>query len=295
MTYLLRGPRVFASLCEDFISSPKFQELAENSKKLWERELRAAGDLECLGAYSLKEIRPSLIQGYLDGLKGRPGKQAAAFAALKALERWGVVRDLLPRPITLGVVTARPNGGHVPWTEPQVVSAERHARPDIARAITLGAYTGQRVSDLIHMGPAAIETYKGRDGINVTQKKTGRQIWIPISTKLAVAIASWEVKDGPFLLNRKGNKPWTAVRLRQSWDYEKETNPALKEHRTLGLVLHGLRGHCCVRLSREGLTDHQISDIVGMSIPMVGRYTRLSSQRDNALAALYGTSGERRA
>lgn len=294
MTYLLRGPRIFASLCEDFISSPKFQGLAENSRLLWTRELRAAADLECLGAYSLKEIRPSLIQGYLDGLDGRPGKQAAALCAFKALDAWAVVRDLMPRQITYGVKTGRPLGGHIPWTADQVGAAELNCRTDIARAILLGANTGQRISDLIRMGPGDIETYKGRDGINVTQKKTGRQVWIPISTKLAVAIAEWKVESGPFLTNKHG-EPWTQIRLRQTWDYEKQTNDELKEHRALGLVLHGLRGHCCVRLSREGLTDHQIGDIVGMSVPMVSRYTRLSSQRDNALAALYGTTRERRA
>jgi len=267
--------------------------MAENSKLLWERELREAGDLEKLGSYSLKEIRPALIQGYLDGLDGRPGKQQAALAAFKAMDKWAMVRDLLPKPITFGVETGRPAGGHIPWTDVHVAVAERHARADIGRAITLGAATGQRVSDLIRMGSSDLETYKGRDGINVTQKKTGKQIWIPISTKLAVAIASWKVTDGPFLTTHRG-KRWTEVHLRQQWDYEKRTNRELREHRDLGLVLHGLRGHCCVRLSREGLTDHQIGDIVGMSIPMVSRYTRLSSQKDNALAAIYGTRGEHR-
>ena len=267
--------------------------MAENSKQLWTRELRQAADLEKLGTYSLKEIRPALIQGYLDELDGRPGKQGAALAALRALEKWALVRDLLPHPIALGVTTGHPEGGHIPWTDSQVELAIRAARPDIARAIVLGANTGQRASDLVRMGPADVETYKGRDGINVTQKKTGRQIWIPITTKLAVAIAAWEVKAGPFLITHKG-KLWTEVHLRQQWDYEKRTNPALAEHRKLQLVLHGLRGHCCVRLSRDGLTDHQIADIVGMSVGMVARYTRLSSQRDNAIAALYGTRGEHR-
>jgi integrase len=265
--------------------------MAENSRILWTRELRLAADLEKLGAYSLKEIRPALIQGYLDGLDGRPGKQAVAKAAFQALSKWAERHDHLARDITRGVETGRARGGHIPWTDKQVNVAGNVCRADVARAIILAANTGQRVSDLIRMGPADIETYRGRDGINVTQKKTGRQIWIPISTKLAAAIATWEVGE-TFLLNKHG-KPWTAVHLRQTWDYEKRTNEQLKEHRDLGLVLHGLRGHCCVRLSRGGLTDHQIADIVGMSIPMVGRYTRLSSQKDNALAALDGTYGRR--
>jgi integrase len=202
MTYLSRGPKVFAGLVEDFISSPKFQGLADNSKKLWARELRFAGDLECLGAYALKEIRPSLIQGYLDGFHDRPAKQGAALAALKALERWAVVRDLLPKAITLGVETGRAEGGHLPWTNEQVGAAERHARHNLARAITLGAHTGQRLSDLVRMGPTDIETYKNFQGINVTQQKTGRQVWVPVTEKLSLAMGTWERRPGPFLFNR---------------------------------------------------------------------------------------------
>ena len=287
MTNVSGAPKLLAALIESFISSPQFQGMAENSKALWTHELRQAAHLDKLGIYSLKEIRPSLVQKYLDGLHGRPGKQAAAKTALRALEKWAVLRDLLPRPITLGVETGRPEGGHIPWTDLQVQSAEKHARSDVARAVTLGANTGQRISDLVRMGPADIETYKGHKGINVTQKKTGRKIWIPINERLAEAMATWGPRDiGPFLL--RNGQPWRSVQLTDAWHWERENNDGLLEHRRHGLVLHGLRGHCCVRLSREGLTDHQIGDVVGMSVPMVSRYTRLSSQRDNALAAIVG-------
>jgi len=291
MTNERRGPRIFASLVESFMSSPQFQELAENSKQLWGRELKQAGDLANLGIFSLKEIRPSLVQKYLDGLNGRPGKQAAALAALKAIDRWGTKRDKLQRQITFGVETNRPEGGHVPWSRGQVQRAERVARYDLAQAITLGANTGQRISDLVRMQWSDIEKYKGHDGINVTQEKTGRTLWVPINDKLAAAMATWQRRDiGPILL--RDGAPWQSRHLTDLWDYEKKTNNGLKEHKELGLVMHGLRGHRCVQLSREGLTDHQIGDIVGMSFRMVERYTRLSAQRDNALAALGRTKGD---
>ena len=283
----------FYSLCLAFKNSAKFRGYSSGTQDLWGRELEFACRPNCLGAVTLDQIRPALIQGYLDGWDDKKGKQAAALAAFKAIEGWAVVCDLLPRAITLGVSTGRSDGGHVPWTDVQVTVAEQRARPDLARAITLGACTGQRISDLVRMGPTDIESYKGRQGINVTQKKTGRQVWIPITEKLATAMATWERRPGPFLLRADGRQ-WMTKHLTMGWDREKQANDALREHLTLGLVLHGLRGHCCVRLSREGLTDHQISDIVGMSIPMVGRYTRLSAQKENALAAIDGTLEERR-
>jgi integrase len=186
----------FYALVRVFKTSEKFGGLAKASQDLWGRELDFACRPNCLGAVPLDVIRPALIQGYLDGWDDKPGKQAAALAAFKALERWAVVRDLLPRQITIGVETGKPRGGHVPWTDAQVALAEKHARPDLARAITLGANTGQRISDLVRMCWTDIETFRGIDGITVRQKKTDRQMWVPILSPLAAAMKTWERPTG---------------------------------------------------------------------------------------------------
>jgi integrase len=275
----------FAALVRAYRESSKFKGLQPNSQSLWGRELDFACRPGCLGAVTLETIRPALIQGYLDSWDDKPGKQAAALAAFKALEKWAVVRDLLPRAITTGVETGKPLGGHVPWTAEQVAIAERHARADIARVVTLGANTGQRGSDLIRMGPTDIETYEGRDGIKVIQKKTGREVWVPILSTLETAMATWERRPGPYLLTSWG-EPWRRKMLTSAWTYERDHNRDLEELKRAGLVLHGLRGHACVRLRLAGANAMQIADMIGMSIPMVERYCRLSVQKDNAVGAV---------
>ena len=172
--------RTFFALVQEFKSSAKFQGLKPNSQLVWGRELDYAARPGALGDLPLWEIRPALISEYLDGWDDKPSKQAAALSAFKALEKWAIVRDKLQRPITLGVETGKPTGGHMPWTDEQVAIGEAHARRDIAQAITLGANTGQRCSDLVRMGWGDIETFQGRAGINVKQVKTGREIWCPI-------------------------------------------------------------------------------------------------------------------
>jgi integrase len=277
----------FASLIRLFMSpaNPKWAKYADATRDLWGRELRFVERPDVLGAVSLQAIRPALIQACLDGLDGRPGKQAALKAALVQLEKWAIVRDLLPRPILTGVETESPQGGHIPWTDEQVALAERCARPDIARAITLGANTGQRGSDLIRMGPTDLELFQGIEGINVTQKKTRREVWVPITSPLAAAMATWERRPGPYLTAPDGSA-WTRKQLTKAWTYERDRNPALAPLKAAGLVLHGLRGTACVRLRRAGATPAQIADMVGMSEPMVARYCRFSAQRENAVAAV---------
>lgn len=277
----------FAAVLRAFMSpaNPKWAKYSAATRDLWGRELRFAAREETLGAVSLGVIRPALVQAFLDGLDDRPGKAAAAHAALKQVERWAVVRDILPRQIMIGVEVVGPQGGHVPWTDDQVATAERFIRAELVRVITLGANTGQRGSDLVRMGPTDLETFQGVEGINVKQKKTGREVWVPITSPLAAAMATWERVPGPYL-RRTDGKPWTRKALTAIWTYERDTNPALASHKAAGLVLHGLRGTACVRLRRAGATAEQIADMVGMSVPMVERYCRFSVQRENAVAAV---------
>lgn len=269
---------------------------SKSTKDTWGRELRFMSRPDCLGTLSLHEIRPSLVQAFFDGIADRPGKSAAALAALKQVEKWAVVRDLLPRQITTGIEITRSDDGHLPWSDDQVEVAERHARADLAKAVTLISNTGQRGSDAVRMGPTDIETYQGIEGINVTQQKTGRRVWVPITGALAVAMKAWPRRPGPFL-RKLDDHPWERHHLTNAWAYERDTNPELRSLGMIavkgqptndtGLVLHGLRGTACVRLRRAGATVPQIADMVGMSVEMVARYCRLSDQKENAVAAVY--------
>lgn len=284
----------FAALVRTFMSdaNPKWRDsYSDSTKTTWGRELRFMARPDCLGALSLQEIRPSLVQAYFDGISDRTGKCAAGLAVLKQLEKWAVVRDLLPRPITTGVEIETSDDGHIPWTDDQVVLGETKARADLARAITLAANTGQRGSDLVRMGPTDLETFQGIDGINVVQKKTGKVVWVPITSPLAAAMKTWPRRPGPFLAKLEG-EAWKRQQLSNAWTYERDHNPALgplrgvKAGNDTGLVMHGLRGTACVRLKRAGATTPQIADMVGMSEEMVASYCRFSVQRENAVAAV---------
>jgi integrase len=275
----------FAAIIRAFVASPKFMGYADATRDLWGRELRLAERPDTLGAYSVHEMRPALVQAYLDGLAEWPAKQVAALSALRTMEKWALVRDLLGHPITYGCEVEGSDGGHVPWTDEQVALTEGNARPHIARVITLAANTGQRGSDLVRMRWTDIEDYKGRPGINVVQKKTKKEVWVPFTQPLMTAMASWERRPGFVLLDDKG-QPWERPRLTSTWNYERDTKPALAPIREAGLVLHGLRATACVRLLRAGANTRQISDMVGMSEQMVSRYTRHSDQKENATAAV---------
>lgn len=276
----------FAAVIRHYMLSPKFLGLAKSTQENYGHPLRIAELPESLGAVPIDQMRPALVQAFLDGLADRPAAQKSAQTAMKSLEKWALVRDLLPRPITTGTEAPGSDGGYIPWTDEQVELAERCARPHLARAVTLAANTGQRGSDLVKMRWTDIEDVEGRPGINVVQQKTGHRLWVPFTAALQAAISGWERRPGFILLKEDGH-PWTRQQLSDQWLRERDTKPALAALSAAGAVLHGLRGTAVVRLRRAGATIPQIGDMVGMSSQMVTRYCRYSIQRENALAAVH--------
>lgn len=295
-------PGSFAHVIRQFMMSSAFTGKADSTRYSWGRALRLAEEEGGLGGCSVQVVRPAIIQGFLDGLAEYPGKQQVAKTALKALEKYAVVRDLVPMPFMTGTSVVGSAGGHEPWPDACVALAEQHARADLSRAVTLAFNTGQRGSDTVRMSPTDIEeklcptTGIWRRGINVSQQKTGRRLWVPfIYPEFEATLASWERRPGPFYLRPDG-KPYTRPALSTAWNRERDGNPALATLRAGGLVLHGLRATAVVQARKRGLSDLQISNVFGMSEAMVSRYSRLADQGDMAMAAVHfldRTRGER--
>jgi hypothetical protein len=107
----------------------KFEGLAPATRVNYRLRLSGSPSArDVLGAVPVEEMRPALVQGFLDGYADRPAMQKVAQTALKSLEKWALVRDLLPYPITLGTEAPGSDGGNEPWTDEHVALAERHAR-----------------------------------------------------------------------------------------------------------------------------------------------------------------------
>lgn len=278
-------PNTLAEVIRTYLASDKFKRLAPSTQTGYRIYLALAERPDTLGAMEVIEVRPSVVQRFLDGLAHKPGAQARARVALKAMSKWAVTRDLLPFPITYGVEVVGDEGHHIPWSDDQVAIAVEHARPEISRLVTLQSCTGQRGSDLVKMRWSEIETVQGTPGIHVKQQKTGLKLWVPFLPELQDALAKWERAPG-FILLRENGQPWTRPRLMSyAWTRERNKNPHLRAHR--GLVLHGLRGHAVVRLRRAGLSALQVADMVGMSVQMIERYCALANQQQSAIAAVH--------
>ena len=202
--------------------------------------LRLAEHPEALGSLTIAEIDPAFVQAFLDGLSDRPATQEQARKALQALEKWAVVRRRLPRQITLGTEVLGSQGAREPWSEEEVAIAEHCGRPDLERTVTLGANTGQRLGDMCRMRWADVRVYRGRLGIDLTQEKTKKPLWVPVIQEFEPVFSSWE-RNSLWILTRRDGRPWTRPELSEAWYRERLRNPLLAPLNARKLSLHGLR------------------------------------------------------
>lgn len=272
----------FANVIDQYMNSQKFKNLRPNSRREYRRYLMIAANPKSIGDTPVEQMRPAVIQAFLDGWDHRPGAQEKALTAIKAVEKFAMPRDLLPKQITTGCEVEGSDGGHIPWTEQQVEYAELQLSAHLSRAITLAANTGQRGSDLVRMCWTDIEIDRGRPGINVTPMKLQGQLklWIPFTPHLIEKMKTWPRQPGPILRKPNGLPFDNRAQLADHWHRERRLHPYLN-----GLVLHGLRSAAVVRLQRSGASLRDITSLVGMSQQMVAHYCRFSIQRDNAHAA----------
>ena len=287
----------FSAVLDEYERSPNFTTKSPGTQRQYARYLRWAH--ATMGFVPVIDMEPAILQAALDGLADRPGAQFNARALMSAVDKWAIVRKKLPRQIVPGTEIIGSDGGHDPWTDEHVRLGETRARPDIGRIVTLGVNTGQRGSDMVRMRYSDIAeqqhpfTGEMHPGIHVMQQKTGVRLWVPFTAALTARIEEWRAENrrravpSIYLVTKPDGEPYTRPQLSERWGHERETNPALASLAEAGLTIHGLRATCVVRLRKAGASVLQICSMIGMSEPMVSRYSRFADQTDMALAAVH--------
>jgi integrase len=173
--------------------------------------------------------------------------------------------------------------GYHSWTDDEIAQFEAcHPVGSRARlAFALLLYTGQRLSDVIRMGPQHI-----RNGLlRVKQVKTGAELLIPVAPQLQEIIAATEGQM--IFLMTQYDKPFSQDGFGQ-W-FRAECDKAGLTH----CSAHGLRKACARRLANVGCSQHEIAAITGHdSLKEVVRYTKGADQRRLAVSAMQKLSAE---
>jgi integrase len=199
---------------------------------------------------------------------------------LRAVYKFGSARGLVTNDPTIGVKVAVPRSdGFRAWTDTEIAKFEAKW-PSGSRArlaLYLLLYTGQRRSDVVRMG----RQHLSGEAVQVTQKKTGTHLTIPLHPKLKAELANSPADNLTFLMTAQ-RRPFTAVGF-SNWFTECARDAGLPHNSSP----HGLRKAAARRLAEAGCSGLQIAAITGhTSLKEVERYTRSAEQKRLAEAAI---------
>jgi len=262
----------------------------------WLMSLRVAGDVTvstCLfyeqsirigraawGLLEIKGLRPKHVKTLFDSMASKPGAANNFLASMRALSKWAKINEHIEFSLTEGISARPARSGHKPWTPLQIEIALKRLKGVVRQGVVLYLYTGMRGSDAVRVGPDHID----EGGFSYTTQKTNIDVYCPILPELQKEMDNWPKETGPFLkqeVHRAAGKPYTRKLFSKHFAEQRDDIPELE-----GVTLHGLRCTAVIRLRRAGLELGQISDIVGMSIPMIARYCRNQDKKASGKAAL---------
>lgn len=281
-------PGSMSALIAHYYNSPEFRGLAASTKVTYRGILERFR--EDYGQLSVAGLQRSHVRQIIGTMEDRPAAANNLLRRLKTLMQLAIDDGWRPDDPTYRVKGFKiTSDGFHTWTDDEIAKfEERHPAGSKARlALTLLLCTGQRRSDVVHMGWQHVEG----DRIRVRQTKTGAFVSIPMHQALRAAIANLPKANMTFLITEYG-KPHS-VKGFGAWMKKRATEAGLSD-----CTSHGLRKAAARRLAEAGCSNQEIKAITGHKTDKeVGRYTAAADQlllSDRAMRALEGADRERK-
>lgn len=145
------------------------------------------------------------------------------------------------------------------WSEADVAFVMQHASKPLQDFIFLSLETGLRRCDLIALTFSDIQKHHERYVFVIKQKKTQKQVLIPLSK----SVIQWlDTHSNPteFLLNSADNTPWHEDKFTHAWGRLR------KRLNITHISPHGLRKTAVTRLAKAGCSVLEIAAIFGWSV-----------------------------
>ena len=246
------------SLIAEFKASAEFRRLSPSSVRSYLSYIKLIedefGDLP-LAALSDRRTRGE-FKGWRDRFANTPRKADYAWSTLARILSFSKDRGLIAsNPCEGGGRLYSADRTDKVWRDEDVTAFLAGAPPELALAMMLALWTGQRQGDLLRLPWSA---YDG-DHIRLRQSKTGRRVTVPAGEPLRILLDR-TARRCPLILATTRGKTWTSDGFRTSW------SKACAKAGITGLTFHDLRGSAVVRLALADATVPQIATFTGHSL-----------------------------
>lgn len=250
----------FNTVIDEYRQGPDFERLKPSTQRDYRRWLDRASErfgTAPLTAFNDNRMRREIIT-WRDTWAHQPRTADKATVMMGTLLSWAEERGMVAVNVAARIKQLhRANRADQVW-EPRHLRAMIGAPPQLRDALKLSLLTGLRLGDLVRLEWANVGD---RAIILTTRKRKGRAV-IPILPALRHFLKRLkrDHESGPVLRNSRG-KAWTESGLGSVFQKSK---PAGFDRR-----IHDLRGTYVTWLATKGLTDDEISRIVGWTAKRV--------------------------
>src|SRR5215831_13052160 len=228
-------------------------------------------------------LPPEWIEALLDS---KPPHAARSWlVTLRSLCQFGVKRRYLRTDPTANIKQRSIKGdGFHTWTEEEIARYEAHHPSKPRLALALLFYTAQRRSDVVRMGRQHIRETPEGPVLYVKQRKTGKELLIPIRPELGAVLDATPSEHLTFLVTATG-KPYGDNHFSESFREWCDAAGLPKR-----CTAHGLRKARCRWLAEHECTGPEIMANSGHeSMKELVRYTQGADQAKLARNAMVRT------
>jgi integrase len=250
--------QTIADLIRLYRASGDFLRLAASTRKLYLNVLVAAEDhFGTLSIVALKSDRmPAQIRKWRDEIADRPRAADTRVEVLSSLLQWGVRYGHVAKNPAHGIEGIhRANRSDIIWTEEELKRLLSAATPECARAITVAAYTGLRLGDVVGLTWEEVDFEIGIIERR-TNKSGGRTHATPPLLPEARRALETASRIAATVLTSGLRRPWTESGLGNAFR-EARNNIGVNKR------FHDLRGTAATRFASAGFGAQQIAGFMG--------------------------------
>ena len=193
-------PGSVAHTIEQYFRSAEWGQLKPGTQRDYTRYLLRLD--RSVGERALEAIDSEYVFMLRDRLQKTPSAANHAISVMGALFRFAIARKVAKADPTAGVGKLKCGDGYERWTDADISQfrACEAISATMQLALSLGLYTGQRLSDVIRL---AWSNYDG-ERIRIRQQKTGTRLSIPIHEDLKAMLGATPRKSVMVLTTRTG-------------------------------------------------------------------------------------------
>lgn len=262
----LLDPPTVRRVIRDYELDDCYRRLKQSTQRVKGYHLSIIADR--YGDLLVSEITRHDVFDLRDEFRDRPGAAEALVREFCAFLNFAVDRAIVSENVASNMRKHR-EGELRAWPQRVLDKALDAASPMMRLAITTALESGQRICDWIGISHDQVESGL----VELVQRKTGTEVYIPVSDRWREAIAEVPRRAETLLYNRFG------CRFKSPSTLQNEIRFLMQRIGEPGWTFHGLRRNCTNRLAEGGASLHEISAVTGMTLPTVMYYTREIDRR----------------